>query len=162
MSKKVEELLASLIEQVKTLSEENKKYKAELDARVSVIERKHVPVSLEQDVITCVQGSIAKALETSLGGYNSPLGKLAESVVESHKAPIRNIMNEAMTEAIGRDEFGKQMREMFVHRVARVMISGMEGQIEKASNELKQNPQFKAKATLAIANIVDEMSVKRG
>ena len=162
MSKKVEELLTSLIEQVKTLSDENEKYKAELDARVSVIERKHVPVSLEQDVITCVQTSIAKALETSLGGYNSPLGKLAESVVDSHKAPIREIMKKAMTDAIGREEFQDEMRKMFVHRVARVLFSGMEGQVEKTSTELKNDPQFKAKATLAIANIVDDMSVKRG
>ena len=156
MTKKNDELMATMVEEVKALREENRKYRETLDQRINVIERKHVPVSLEQDVISVVQSSISKSLETALGGYNSPLNKLAESVVESHKTSIRATMDSAMTEAISSDEFGTQMRQVFVHRVSRVMISGMEGQIEKASNELKQDPKFKAKATLAIANLVDE------
>lgn len=162
MSKKLEEFVQVLSSTVMVLKEQNEKNQAAWESRITQLEKRIQPIRLEQDVLSCVQTSINKALDNALSGYNSPLSKLAESVVETYKGAIRDNMNVAMSEAISRGDFLQQMREAFVHRVARTLLAGMDGQIEKASNELKNDPQFKAKATLAIANIVNEMSVKQG
>jgi hypothetical protein len=122
MSKKLEELVHALSSTVIVLKEQNEKNQAAWESRITQLEKRIQPIRLEQDVLSCVQTSINKALDTALSGYNSPLSKLAESVVETYKGAIRDNMNVAMSEAISRGDFLQQMREAFVHRVARTLL----------------------------------------
>jgi hypothetical protein len=54
------------------------------------------------------------------------------------------------------EEFKESMLAAFNHKIARSLTSGQDGILDKVANELKQDPQFRAKVTLAVANVVEE------
>jgi uncharacterized protein YoxC len=160
MTKEEKEIFTNLLSEVRSLREENKKFREDINSKVSSLEKKHVPVSLEQDILTSIQGSLSKAIAEAMTGYNSPLNKLTSAVVTSHEASIKSIIDDAMRGAIDGGELRAEVADGFVHRVARTLLSTTDSLLDKATNQLKQDPQFKAKAVIAIADVVNSMQIK--
>jgi predicted oxidoreductase (fatty acid repression mutant protein) len=111
---------------------------------------------LEQDILRTAQTSIAKAIADTLGGYNSPLTKLIISVVDENAKELRAIISDSFTQVIRTDDFKKSIVNAFSHKVSRTIISNNDGLFDKVSNDLKQDAVFKAKLSLAVANVVEE------
>ena len=120
------------------------------------VDKKLFPVTLEQDILREAQAAIQKSIVDCLTGYNSPLTKLTNEVVGNHSDELKGLISEVLESVIRADEFKEGMREAFCHKVSRSMISEQQGMIEKISQELKNDPVFKSKLTVAIANVVDE------
>lgn len=129
-----------------------------LDEKVN---RKHVPIFLEQDILSTVQISIQKAIQESLTKYDSPLVKLVTCVVNENSTELKQIISESFNEVIKLDEFKDSIRVGFSHKVARTIISNNNGLFEKVSNDLKQDTVFKSKMAVAVANVVEECLVDR-
>ena len=131
-------------------------FKKEVSDKVEHIEKKHVPIKLESDILQVVQQSITESIKTVLTGYNSPLNTLVTQVVNSHSGSLRSIINDSFSEVISTKEFKQSIVSAFSHKIARSIISNNEGLFDKVSNELKQDATFRAKITLAIGNVVEE------
>jgi hypothetical protein len=120
------------------------------------IDQKHVPVHLENDILSAVQSSMDKVIRESLSGYNSPLIKLVQEVVNNHTGELRTTITTSFEEVIRTEDFKLAIVSAFAHKVARSIISNNDGLYDKVANELKQDSVFKAKMALAVANVVEE------
>lgn len=109
---------------------------------------------LEQDVLKAVQTSIGEAIKTTLTGYNSPLNKLIESVVNAHTSELRDTIEDSFSKVIMSAEFKETVNNAFNHKLARILVDKLEGAIEKRVNELRSDPTIKAKMIIAIENLI--------
>jgi hypothetical protein len=141
---------------VTTLCEENRKYREQLTARINAVEKTVAPANMETDILNTIQKSIGTTISTALGAYDSPLIKLTKAVVEKHNQELTKIVDSAFSSVINTESFATDIRQSFSHSIARAIISNANGLVDKVANDLKQNPQFRAKATLAISSLVEE------
>jgi len=154
--------LCKIVSDIKTenrlLTEKLSKTIEEINTKVN---QKHVPITLEKDILGTVQSSIQKAIYESLTKYDSPLVKLVSVVVNENSVELKQIISESFNEVIKKDEFKQAIVDGFSHKVARTIISNNDGLFEKVSNELKQDSVFKAKMALAVSNVVNKCLDKR-
>ena len=147
------------------LRDSNTKLRDELEQRVKSIEskvdQKHLPLSLEVEVTNAVQAAISKSFMDSLGGYNSPLQKYALNVVSKYQTSIEGVFDEVVREAIKTDDFKNRVREVLLHKIAKTMISGIDGSVDKTVNQMKQDSIFRSRLTLAVNGLVDEFLTKK-
>jgi len=108
---------------------------------------------LEKEILNQVKDAIAKSIVAALAGYNSPLNKMIEVVIARKHNAIELMLERAVDEALTGD-LKADLQTACSHKLARVLISKMEGEIEKRANDLRANPEFRAKLTVAIANAV--------
>lgn len=142
------------------LRDANNKLRDEVEQRIknieNKVEQKHIPLMLEDEVQKAVHSSIQKAFNDALGGYNSPLQKYALNVVAKYQTNIENVFDEVVKEAIKTDEFKQRVREVLLHKIAKTMISGIEGSVDKTINQMKQDSVFRSRLTLSVNSLVDE------
>lgn len=155
-AKNIQELTNLLI----SIKQENNEFRTQISKQVDglkqQVETKELPITLELDILKTVQVATNKAVLEVLSGYNSPLSKLIIEVVNNHSPALKQIISEAFNAVISTEEFKVGIRTAFAHKVAKTIISNHEGLYDKVSNELKSDATFKARATLAISNIVTE------
>lgn len=142
------------------LRDANKQLREEIELRLKSVEKqveqKHLPISLEKEVTNAVTASIQKAFNDALGGYSSPLQKYALNVVAKYQSSIESVFDEVVKEAIKTDEFKSRVREVLLHKIAKTMISGIDGSVDKTINQMKQDAIFRSRLTLAVNNLVSE------
>lgn len=120
------------------------------------VEKKHLPIYLEKDILQVVQQSINDSIKAVLTGYSSPLNKLITEVVNENSVELKSLISDSFTKVIRTDEFKQSIVSAFSHKVARSIISNNDGLFDKVSNELKQDAVFKSKMSLAVSNVVEE------
>jgi CHASE3 domain sensor protein len=161
MTAKEEKTVEQLLNVVSKLETENRKFREDISKLVEVInnkvEKKHTPINFEQDILSTTQTAISSAISKVLcDDYNSPLKKLVNIVVDEHSYELKQIISESFSQVIKTDDFKKSIVNAFSHKVSRAIISNNDGLFDKVSNELKQDSIFKAKMSLAVANVVEE------
>ena len=160
MTNNEQKTIDNLIRIVSDIKAENRNLTDKLTKTIEEINnkvnQKHVPISLEQDILGSVQSSIQKAIYESLTKYDSPLIQLVGVVVKENSVELKEIISSSFNEVIKRDEFKQAIVDGFSHKVARTIISNNDGLFEKVSNELKQDSVFKAKMALAVSSVVNE------
>lgn len=166
MTVKEQQTIDNLVKLVHSIKDENEKFrenvKLQVESMNSKTEKKHLPIYLEQDILKSVQLSIDVAIKKVLqDDYNSPLKKLIVSVVDDNSDELRNLISDSFTQVIRRDEFKQSIVNAFSHKVSRSIMSNNDGLFDKVSNELKQDAVFKAKMSLAVANVVNECLLER-
>jgi len=120
------------------------------------VEQKHIPITLESDILQVMQHSIDEAIKSVLTGYNSPLTKLVTEVVTIHSGELKSLISDSFSQVIKTDEFKQSIVNAFSHKVAKTIISNNDGLFDKVSNELKQDVMFKAKMVQAVVNVVED------
>ena len=142
------------------LRDANSKFRDEIELRIKAIEnkveQKHIPLALEDEVQKAVFGAVQKAFNDALSGYNSPLHRYALNVVAKYQDSIESIFDEVVKEAIKTDEFKQRVREVLLHKIAKTMISGIDGSVDKTINQMKQDSIFRSRLTLSVNALVDE------
>lgn len=111
---------------------------------------------LEKQIIQSAQNAVAEAIHQTLTKYDSPLVALTKQVVIDHSAELKQMITDAFQTVIRTEDFKASIVSAFSHKVARTIISNNDGMFEKVSNDLKQDHVFKAKMSLAVANVVEE------
>lgn len=158
--KKINELWTLL----RSITEENKKFREDTSLLVKVLndklDQKFLPVTLEENILQTAQQAIHKSIGDALGGYNSPLVKLTNQVITKHEKQLTAIIENCFEEVINTSDFRKSIFQSFTHKIAKNIVNGSEGVIDKVTNDLKQNPTFRAKATLAINDVITEILEK--
>lgn len=160
-----EKALADLSNVAREIRDGNNSFKASIENRIGEVEakidRKLSPVYLEKDILSTAQQAIAEAIKSSLAAYDSPFKKLVSSVIDAHNVELRGIINDAFSAVIKTEDFKASIVQAFAHKVSRSIIANNDSLFDKVSNELKQDPQFKARLTLAVAGVVEETLKQR-
>lgn len=160
MTAKEQQTIDTLLKSVRDLREENRMFRNDITELVTTInvktDKKHLPINLESDILSVVQSSVNDSIKAVLNGYNSPLSKLVANVIEYHSEELKTIISDSFNYVIKQGDFKASIIQAFSHKVSRSIISNNDGLFDKVSNELKQDSQFKAKMTLAVANVVEE------
>jgi hypothetical protein len=112
-------------------------------------------MNLENNIIETVHSAIGEAIKARLaiGYHDSPMNKMIDSVIVAREPAIRKLVEEAIDGALSGD-LRTAIKDACAHKLARVLVSKMEGEIEKRAVELRQSPEFRAKVTLAIEQAV--------
>lgn len=159
--KKIIELKALLNE----IRIENQRFSEDITNQVKVInikvDQKHLPITLEQDILKTTQLAINDAISKVLVSYDGSLMKLTKSVIDENSAELRTIISNSFVTVIRTEDFKKSIINAFSHKVARTVISNNDGLFDRVSNELKQDSVFKAKMALAVATVVEECLIKK-
>ena len=66
-------------------------------------------------------------------------------------------MDKEVSQLIGGDGFRDLIKTELNKNLAKILIQKMGGELEKQVNTLKQNPQTRAKITLAISDIIESL-----
>ena len=160
MTTKEQQTIDNLFKAVQDLRTENAKFREDVKLQVEAIntktDKKHVPITLEQDILRTAQIAMNESIQKVLTDYNSPLKKLVEAVVSENTTFLKLLISESFNTVIRTDEFKTSIINAFSHKVARSIISNNDGLFDKVSNELKQDAVFKSKMALAVSNVVEE------
>jgi hypothetical protein len=147
----------------KELAAAKQEFQIKTDALVAAINQTKAeihkaksPANMESDILVAAQEAIAKSIKEVLSGYNSPLAKLTLEVINSHSSELKQIINDSFSSVIKTEDFKASIVNAFAHKVSRTIISNNDGLFDKVSNELKQDSVFKAKMSIAVANVVEE------
>lgn len=95
--------------------------------------------------------SITKMLASD---YRSPVVDAVKSVAEKHQDKVNNLVESAFLGAIESEAFKASVNQAMSDKLARNLVSGLGGEIERRVNELKADPVTRAKITLALTEIV--------
>ena len=160
MTTKEQQTIDNLFNAVQDLRIENAKFREDVKLQVEAIntktDKKHVPITLEQDILRTAQIAMSESIQKVLTDYSSPLKKLVEAVVSENTTFLKQLISESFNTVIRTDEFKTSIINAFSHKVARNIISNNDGLFDKVSNELKQDAVFKSKMALAVSNVVEE------
>jgi hypothetical protein len=160
MTTKEQQTIDNLFKAVQDLRTENAKFREDVKLQVETInaktDKKHVPITLEQDILRTAQIAMNESIQKVLTDYSSPLKKLVEAVVSENTTFLKQLISESFNTVIRTDEFKNSIINAFSHKVARNIISNNDGLFDKVSNELKQDAIFKSKMALAVSNVVEE------
>jgi hemoglobin-like flavoprotein len=160
MTTKEQQTIDSLYKVVNELRVENNRFREDITNQTQVlsdkIEKKHVPMDLENEIMDVVDKSLTKAMEAALTGYNSPLTKYAHNVVAKYQTEIEAVFNAVVSEGIKTEQFKERVREVLLHKIAKTIISGIDGSVDKTVNLMKQDAIFRSKLTLSVNTIVEE------
>lgn len=165
MTNKEQKTINELYQLLSNIRQENGQFREDIKNQVNAInakvDKKHIPITLETDILRVMQCSIDEAIKSSLSGYNSPLIKLVTDVVNNYSTELKSLISDSFSQVIRTDEFKQSIISAFSHKVARTIISNNDGLFDKVSNELKQDATFKAKMALAVASVVEECLKER-
>ena len=160
MTTNEQKTIDSLFKAVQDLRTENSKFREDVKMQVDAIntktEKKHLPITLEQDILRTAQIAMNESIQKVLTDYSSPLNKLVEAVVSENTTFLKQLISESFNTVIRTDEFKNSIINAFSHKVARNIISNNDRLFDKVSNELKQDAVFKSKMALAVSNVVEE------
>ena len=113
-------------------------------------------MDFEREILNGLNDGIQKSIKDQMGGYNSPLTKMIETVMNDNRESIMGKMDAALKSVIERPDFKAALVEEFNRKVAKTLLSGLEGLVEKAANSFKQDPTIKAKMIMAIQAIIEK------
>lgn len=165
MTSQEQKTIDKLYQLMSDIQRENNEFRKQVNDLTNKInnkvDTKHLPITLEQDILSVAQQSVQKAIQESMTKYDSPLIKLVASVVNEHSTELRQIISDSFDKVIKKDDFKQSIITGFSHKIARTIISNNDGLFDKVSNELKQDAVFKSKMALAVANVVNEVLSER-
>jgi hypothetical protein len=160
MTNKEQQTVDLLLKTVQDLKSENRKFRDDIKLLVEIIntktEKKHLPITLEQEILNSSQKAIYDSIQKCLTEYSSPLKKLVEEVISENSIFLKNIISDSFNTIIQKEDFKQSIVSAFSHKVARNIISNNDGLFDKVYNELKQDTIFKSKMSLAVSNVVEE------
>ncbi len=112
---------------------------------------------MEERILEQVNAAVGEAILKELVGYNKPLNKLTEKVIESHSEELFGLIDGEFSKLISSKGFKESLKDALQNKLAKVLVARMGGELEKQVNELKQNPQTRAKITLAINEVIESL-----
>jgi len=114
--------------------------------------------NLENDIINTARGAISESIVKELTGYNKPLNSLVSAVISDNKTDLYRLINDEFSGLLNSSVFKDELKLALNKKLASVLVSRMGGDLEKKVNELKSNPETRAKVTLALSKMIDDLS----
>ncbi len=116
--------------------------------------------SLEQQVFDAIRESFAESVQKRLvSDYHGPFGKLIEQAVAQKESELKALILDAFTESTS-GSIREQIKVAAAHKIAKVLVSKMEGEIEKRVNDLRADPVTRARIILAVEGAINDVPKK--
>ena len=115
---------------------------------------------MKQELIEQCKQTIDKALHEALTSYSSPLVSAVKDALFDESEKLKQISQAAVSDLLNSEEFTLIMKEEMKRKLARVLISQFGGELEKSVNKLKSDPTTRAKITLAIDSVVNNLTAQ--
>ena len=112
---------------------------------------------MEKAVISAAQNAITKAITEELVGYNKPLSKLVNNSIDKHSVELSKIIDGEFSALLDSETFKASLKQALNEKLAKVLVGKMGAELEKQVTKLKQNPETRAKITLAISSVIAEL-----
>ena len=144
MTTKEQQTIDLLLKAVEKLRDENEKFRIDvsnqIDAMNEKTDKKHVPISLENDILRATQHAVLESVKKALtSDYNSPIKKLSLSIVDKHSDAIKNVLNECFVEVINSEEFKESVKQHLRDKTPKDFGFALTNMLAKfAANELKK------------------------
>lgn len=114
-------------------------------------------ITLEEQIIKTAKQAMAEAITTELCGYNKPLSVLTNEVIAKNSTELKTILDNSVKDLLSSEEFKKAMKEQLNQKLAKIIINKTGGELEKKVNEFKQDPTTRAKITLAMDTLMNDL-----
>lgn len=111
---------------------------------------------MEKQILEAINDAVSKSIVTALTSYNSPLNKLCEEVISKHRPDLFAMLDTEVAELKTTPEFKAAIKDALNHKLARLMVAKMEGELEKRVNDLRAQPGIRARIVLAVENIIKD------
>jgi len=115
---------------------------------------------LEKQVLEQTRKAVGDSIIKELVGYNKPLTKIVDSVIERNKSTLTELVDSIFVKSVNSDLLKETIKKEFDHKLARTIVSQLQGSIDKAASEIKANPTTKAKMILAIETVLEDIANK--
>ena len=112
---------------------------------------------MKTELLAQCEKAIDKSITDALGSYSSPLMEAVRSALSDHKDNLNNLASEAVAELVNSADFKQTMKTEMKRKLAKVLISQYGGEIEKTVGQLKANPTSRAKITMAIDSVMNDL-----
>ncbi len=161
MTTSEQKTIDALFKLVSDIRAENTVFKTEISVLVQSmnkkVDEKREPLNLEMEVFRTLETSMQEAFKkVMIDTYNSPLKKYAENIMAKYQTEIESVFNDIVSEGIKTPEFKDSVRHTFLNKLAKTVVSGIDGSVDKTVNLMKQDQVFRSKLTLAVNNLVTE------
>ena len=90
--------------------------------------------------------------------YNNQVDDIIKTAISRHRPEIDKLLDEAFGECLTSGDFRKTVITQLHELIARQLVQKFGGELEKQVNQLKSNPETRARITLAITEIVRTQS----
>lgn len=112
---------------------------------------------MEQQILNIAKAAIEKSMMDSLTGYNGPLTTLCAKVIEENNTELYKLIRDEFSELISSEIFKASLRQALNDKLAKVIIGRMGGELESKINDLKADPTTRAKITVALSKMIDDL-----
>ncbi|MCP4761114.1 MAG: hypothetical protein GY870_04980 [archaeon] len=126
----------------------------------ATVDKKNIPLSLEENIMNAAKNSMADAIKSAFTGYSNPLEKYAKEAAEKHQHSIKATFEKMISEGIVSVDFENACKEQLLRKIAKTVISGIDGSVDKVVNQMKQDSVFRSKLTLMVNNLIEEYLAK--
>lgn len=114
-------------------------------------------MKINTELLAQCEKTIDKCITDALSSYNSPLRKAVDDAIMQNQDALNELASNSVSELVDSEEFKLSMKTEMKRKLAKVLISQYGGEIEKTVGQLKSNPASRAKMTLAIDNVMNEL-----
>lgn len=112
---------------------------------------------MKTELLAQCERAIDKSINDALSSYSSPLMEAVKSALSDHKADLHKLASESVSELVSSEGFKQTMKAEMKRKLAKVLISQYGGQIEKTVGQLKADPASRAKMTVAIDSVMNDL-----
>ena len=113
--------------------------------------------TLEEMVAAQIGTALKRAINEELTGYGSALRKITERVIEQRSGELQELMDGAIVAAINDETMRSEIAIAIRAKAAKTLVNKMGGEVEKRVNELRANPVTRAKITIALEKMIEEI-----
>ncbi len=110
------------------------------------------------EVMNVAADAIRKAITSELVGYNKPLSVAVSSALEARSGQLQKLVNESVDGLLNAEAFRDSVRQAMTDKLGKLLISKMGGEVEKRLNDLRASPDTRAKITLAITKLMEDIA----
>lgn len=114
---------------------------------------------MEEQILQIIKENMGKALVDGLCGYNGPLTKLSQKVIDNHQQELFELIDGEFSKLIGGEGFKDAMRKALNEKFAKVLVAKMGGELESRIAKLKADPTSRARITIAIEDAIKSLNL---
>lgn len=113
---------------------------------------------MREQLLEQCKKTIDTAILDALTGYNSPLADAIKSALSCEAPNLERISKDAVSDLLNSEEFNQTMKIEMKKKLARVLISQFGGELERIVGKLKADPTTRAKITVAIDSVINDLT----
>jgi len=152
--------MATLVGKVESLIRSNKEMAEALTQKVEAVQ-KQSPISMELQILNALEDGLNHVIKEKLSGYHSPLQGYVTAALAPYEQDIIATLKSGLGNAISSDQFKQMCEQHLASKIAKTLIAGLDGSVDKVVNQVKQDPIYRSRLTLFVNQLVEDYLAKK-